>query len=73
MEELRTVELPEVDRPLREDVRRLGALVGELLAEQLGATFLAEVESIRGAAIRRRERGARTDLLADALAGHAPA
>ena len=70
---MRTVELPEVDRPLREDVRRLGALVGELLAEQLGATFLAEVESIRGAAIRRRERGARTDLLADALAGHAPA
>ncbi len=73
MEELRIVELPEVDRPLREDVRRLGALVGELLAEQLGAAFLDEVESIRGAAIRRRERGARTDLLADALAGHAPA
>ena len=73
MQELRTVELPEVDRPLREDVRRLGALVGELLAEQLGAAFLDEVESIRGAAIRRRERGARTDLLADALAGHAPA
>jgi phosphoenolpyruvate carboxylase len=46
------------DRPLRDDVRRLGALVGEMLADQGGAAFLDEIESIRRAAIRRREADA---------------
>jgi phosphoenolpyruvate carboxylase len=45
------------DRLLREDVKQLGALVGEILAEQLGDGFLADVERIRRAAIRRREAG----------------
>jgi phosphoenolpyruvate carboxylase len=56
-EALRDVDLPAVDQPLREDVRRLGALVGEVLAEQQGQAFLDEVERIRQAAIRRRESG----------------
>jgi phosphoenolpyruvate carboxylase len=73
MDELREVELHDTDKPLREDVRRLGALVGEMLAEQLGWGFLGEVESVRSAAIRRRELGASTDALADALARQQPA
>ncbi|MCC5793397.1 MAG: phosphoenolpyruvate carboxylase [Chromatiales bacterium] len=74
---LRTAGLPETDQLLRDDVRRLGALVGDILAEQLGEDFLAEVERVRVAAIGRRESGLRIDelvsLLADvpsARAGH---
>ncbi|WP_313915057.1 phosphoenolpyruvate carboxylase [Tahibacter sp.] len=52
---LRDVEFPRADQALREDVKRLGALVGEILADQLGDEFLALVERVRGAAIRRRE------------------
>ena len=43
------------DEPLRTDVRRLGALVGEMLAEQGGAELFQRVEAVRRAAIRRRE------------------
>jgi phosphoenolpyruvate carboxylase len=57
-EALREVEFPRADQALREDVKRLGALVGEILADQLGGDFLAQVERVRAAAIRRREHGA---------------
>lgn len=40
------------DLPLRDDVRRLGALVGDLLAEQVSAEFLDEIERVRTTAIR---------------------
>src|SRR6185312_1876355 len=40
------------DAPLRDDVRRLGALVGRMLAEQVAPAFLDEVERVRR--IRRR-------------------
>ena len=73
MEELRDVEFPPTDRGLRDDVRRLGALVGELLEEQEGAQFLAEIEAIRGSAIRRRERGESTIDLQQRLSGLTPA
>ncbi|MGH8516939.1 MAG: phosphoenolpyruvate carboxylase, partial [Panacagrimonas sp.] len=52
-----------VDAPLRDDVRRLGATVGELLAEQLGAEFLEAVEQVRTSAIARRESDAPLDAL----------
>ena len=52
------------DRLLRDDVRMLGALVGEILAEQVGPDFLEDVERIRRAAIRRRESGAGVEELA---------
>lgn len=52
---LRDIDLPAVDKPLREDVNQLGALVGEILAEQCGEAFLEKIERIRVAAIRRRE------------------
>ena len=66
---LRDVEFPGTDTPLREDVRRLGALVGELLVAQEGQAFFERVEAVREAAIRRREREEPVDALASALAG----
>ena len=66
---LRAVEFPESDRPLREDVGRLGAQVGELLVEQEGRGFFERVEAVREAAIRRRESEGPIDALAAALAG----
>ena len=53
------------DGPLRDDVRRLGAIVGDMLAEQQGSDFLARVEAIRTAAIRLRLAGARPEALAN--------
>ena len=52
------------DEPLRADVRRLGELVGEMLAEQGGAELFERVEAVRLTAIRRRagEAGAESEL-----------
>ncbi len=60
----RDLDFPATDIPLREDVKRLGALVGDILAEQLGEDFLEEVERIRKAAIGRRESDSGVDALA---------
>jgi len=60
------------DLPLREDVRRLGAMVGELLAEQVAPAFLAEVEQVRMAAIARRENRQLLSVLSAPLAGRTP-
>ncbi|MDO1529493.1 phosphoenolpyruvate carboxylase [Fulvimonas sp. R45] len=57
------------DGPLREDVHRLGALVGRMLAEQGGEAFYRRVEDVRTAAIRRRREGDALDGLASSLAG----
>jgi phosphoenolpyruvate carboxylase len=51
----RQIRFDEKDEPLRADVRRLGELVGEMLAEQGGSELFERVESVRQAAIRRRE------------------
>ncbi|MEG3192527.1 phosphoenolpyruvate carboxylase [Lysobacter sp. D1-1-M9] len=67
-EPLRTVEFAASDALLREDVKTLGALVGEILAEQRGDAFLAEVEHLRRTAIARREADAPVAELAEALA-----
>ncbi|MBP8097763.1 MAG: phosphoenolpyruvate carboxylase [Arenimonas sp.] len=66
---MRDLDFAPTDRLLREDVKQLGSLVGEILAEQVGPDFLAEVERTRRAAIRRREAGAEVDELANILAG----
>ena len=68
-EPLRTVEFASTDTLLREDVNMLGALVGEILAEQRSPEFLVEVEHLRRTAIRRREANAPVSELAQALAG----
>ncbi len=43
------------DQALRDDVRTLGAMVGDLIREQIGDEFYETVESARLRAIRRRE------------------
>jgi phosphoenolpyruvate carboxylase len=72
-EDLRHIEFAVADQPLREDVKRLGSLVGEILADQLGADFLSEVERVRSAAIQRRENAASIDALTVCLADVDPA
>jgi len=67
--ELRDVEFGPSDQALRDDVGRLGRLVGELLIEQNGEAFFAHVEAARTAAIRRRERNEPVTELAAELAG----
>ncbi|OOG36378.1 phosphoenolpyruvate carboxylase [Rhodanobacter sp. C05] len=69
MEVSREPEFLSHDGPLREDVSRLGAMVGRMLAEQGGEAFFERVEQVRLAAIRRRREGATVDELADSLAG----
>ena len=44
------------DQALRDDVRTLGAMVGDLIREQIGDEFYETVESARLRAIRRREK-----------------
>ncbi|MEB1547877.1 phosphoenolpyruvate carboxylase [Xanthomonas campestris pv. campestris] len=60
------------DVPLRDDVRRLGALVGDLLAEQVSADFLEEIERIRTTAIARRESDTPPAGLLSLLEGREP-
>ena len=69
MQDNRELEFLPHDGPLREDVSRLGAMVGLMLAEQEGPAFFERVEQVRTAAIRRRREGASVDELADSLAG----
>ena len=65
----RSPEFAPHDAPLREDVRRLGTLVGNMLAEQVSPAFLDEVERVRTAAIARRHEGAPLAPLAELLTG----
>lgn len=67
---MREIHFPEKDKALREDVRVLGALVGEILSEQQGPEFLQVVEIVRRAAIQRRESAVnRSAELDELLAG----
>jgi phosphoenolpyruvate carboxylase len=51
----REVRFTDKDAALRDDVRTLGALVGEVIREQGGDALFQRVETARVAAIRRRE------------------
>ena len=73
MNDLRPLEFAAPDLPLRDEVRRLGALVGEMLAEQVSPAFLDEVERVRTTAIARRHAGGSMAALAALLDGRAPA
>jgi phosphoenolpyruvate carboxylase len=52
-----TDHFPERHAPLREDIRTLGGMLGEILQEQGGDALLQLVEGDRTMAIRRREAG----------------
>ncbi|GLQ99877.1 phosphoenolpyruvate carboxylase [Dyella mobilis] len=67
MEASRDPEFLPHDAPLREDVHRLGAMVGRMLAEQGGEGFYQRVEQVRTASIRRRREGEAVDDLAESL------
>lgn len=69
MNQHRSPEFSPHDAPLREDVRRLGTLVGNMLAEQISPEFLDEVERIRTAAIERRVENAPLEVLGGLLTG----
>jgi phosphoenolpyruvate carboxylase len=69
MEASRDPEFLPHDAPLREDVHRLGAMVGRMLAEQGGEAFFQRVEHVRTASIARRREGRAVDDLAESLAG----
>ncbi|HYG07038.1 MAG TPA: phosphoenolpyruvate carboxylase [Stenotrophomonas sp.] len=60
------------DIPLRDDVRRLGAMVGDMLAEQVSPAFLDEIERVRTTAIARRETDAPPASLSAQLQGRSP-
>ncbi len=51
------IHFPKPHAPLRDDVRLLGAMVGEMLREQCGEALFRRVEAARSAAISRRESG----------------
>lgn len=60
---------PPHDLPLREDVGRLGTLVGEVLSEQEGHAFFDRVESLRTHAIHGRESGESLQTFATMIEG----
>jgi phosphoenolpyruvate carboxylase len=53
--DIRHIEIPEKDLPLRADVSLLGSLVGQVLADQHGQALLDSVEAVRKASIMERE------------------
>ncbi|MCC7463686.1 MAG: phosphoenolpyruvate carboxylase [Gammaproteobacteria bacterium] len=57
-----TSQFPERHAPLRDDIRTLGGMLGEILQEQGGDALLQLVEGDRTCAIRRREAGADSDV-----------
>ena len=61
------LEFADTDSLLRDDVRNLGAMVGDMLAEQVSPDFLARVEAVRRTAIARREQGEPVQALAAQL------
>lgn len=66
------LDFADTDALLRDDVRRLGAMVGDMLAEQVSPALLQQVEAVRRAAIARRENAEPVDALAAELATVTP-
>lgn len=64
MASLNTIEVPEKDLPLRDDIRLLGRILGDTVREQQGEAVFGVVERIRQTSIRfhRGEDAARREL-----------
>ena len=69
MRPVSSASLEPTDPALREAVRRLGRLVGEMLTEQNGSAFFERIEAARTQAIARRRDAGPLDPLADQLNG----
>jgi phosphoenolpyruvate carboxylase len=65
----REIRFAEKDVALRDDVRTLGALVGDVIREQGGEALFRQVETARVAAIRRREGEPAAEPELEALVG----
>ena len=52
MASLDTIEVPEKDLPLRDDIRLLGRILGDTVREQQGEAVFAVVERIRQTSVR---------------------
>src|SRR6476620_1577960 len=52
MASLDTIEVPEKDLPLRDDIRLLGRVLGDTVREQQGEAVFAVVERIRQTSVR---------------------
>src|SRR5688572_11104130 len=65
----REIRFSEKDTALRDDVRTLGALVGDVIREQGGEALFRQVETARVAAIRRREGEPAAEPELEALVG----
>jgi len=59
--DIRHIDIPEKDKPLRADVSLMGTLVGQVLVDQHGQSLLDHVETVRKASIRQREGAASGD------------
>ncbi|MCJ7814451.1 MAG: phosphoenolpyruvate carboxylase, partial [Xanthomonadales bacterium] len=72
MTDIRRIDIPSKDLPLRADVSLLGSLVGAMLVDQHGQDLLDRVERVRKAAIRQREGSSGEPGLEAALSGMEP-
>ena len=72
MPDIREIQIPAKDLPLRADVSLLGSLVGDVLVDQHGQALLDRVEAVRKAAIRQREGAGDEALLDTALSDLEP-
>ncbi|MCK2221260.1 phosphoenolpyruvate carboxylase [Actinomadura sp. ATCC 31491] len=67
--ERRSAAVTEMPDELRHDVRLLGKLLGQVLAEQGGEDLLADVERLRKAVIAARKGEISADVITDMVAG----
>jgi phosphoenolpyruvate carboxylase len=66
----RQIAFDQKDTALRDDVRLLGAMVGDMIREQGGEALYARVEAARRAAVARREGDGTAEIALDEILAH---